>query len=107
MNVANQHFKTVAGVTPLAYQTEWRKRLAERGERRTIQVSALAQSLGYTSENAGHSGRKPIATVVKAYGRFPCNVCGGRKSLLSERCVLDRNGLMSAEEQAGESKHEQ
>lgn len=47
------HFKTVAGVAPLTYLTQWRMRLAERALREeNIPVSVLAHSLGYTSESA-------------------------------------------------------
>ncbi|WP_152971094.1 helix-turn-helix transcriptional regulator, partial [Rhizobium ecuadorense] len=46
-------FKTVAGVAPLTYLTRWRMRLAERELREgSMPVSALALSLGYTSESA-------------------------------------------------------
>jgi AraC-like DNA-binding protein len=46
-------FKTVAGVPPLTYLLNWRMRLAERALREeNIAVSALALSLGYTSESA-------------------------------------------------------
>jgi AraC-like DNA-binding protein len=46
-------FKTIAGVAPLTYLTEWRMRLAERalGEG-TAPVAVVARSLGYTSESA-------------------------------------------------------
>lgn len=47
------HFKQAAGMTPFAYLTEWRMRLAERTLREEdTQVSSVAQSLGYTSESA-------------------------------------------------------
>ncbi|MBY5358457.1 AraC family transcriptional regulator [Rhizobium leguminosarum] len=46
-------FKTVAGVAPFTYLTGWRMRLAERELREgSMPVSALALSLGYTSESA-------------------------------------------------------
>ena len=46
-------FKTVAGVPPLTYLLNWRMRLAERALRaENVPVSALALSLGYTSESA-------------------------------------------------------
>jgi AraC-like DNA-binding protein len=47
------HFRTVAGVAPLTYLTEWRMRLAERAlrEERTT-VAVVARSLGYSSESA-------------------------------------------------------
>ncbi|MEX1828979.1 AraC family transcriptional regulator [Luteibacter sp. CQ10] len=47
------HFRTIAGVAPLTYLTEWRMRLAERALRdESKPVSVIAQSLGYTSESA-------------------------------------------------------
>lgn len=47
------HFRTVAGVAPLTYLTQWRMRLAERALReKSSPVAAVAQSLGYTSESA-------------------------------------------------------
>ncbi|WP_434031127.1 AraC family transcriptional regulator [[Pseudomonas] boreopolis] len=61
------HFRTIAGVTPLAYLAEWRMRLAERALREEkTPVALIAQSLGYASESAfsnafkrmtGHSPR--------------------------------------------------
>jgi AraC-like DNA-binding protein len=47
------HFKAVAGLSPLAYLTQWRMLLAERDLREgDSPVAALAHSLGYTSESA-------------------------------------------------------
>ncbi|HEY9137728.1 MAG TPA: AraC family transcriptional regulator [Terriglobus sp.] len=47
------HFKTVAGVSPLSYLTNWRMRLAQRSLREEdVTVADLARSLGYTSESA-------------------------------------------------------
>lgn len=47
------HFRTIAGVAPLTYLTEWRMRLAERALREdSTPVAVLARSLGYTSESA-------------------------------------------------------
>lgn len=47
------HFRTAAGVTPLAYLAEWRMRLAERALRdEKTPVSVVARSLGYASESA-------------------------------------------------------
>lgn len=55
------HFKTVAGVAPLTYLTEWRMHLAERTlrEERTP-VAVVARSLGYTSESAFSNAFKRI-----------------------------------------------
>jgi AraC-like DNA-binding protein len=56
-----QHFKAVAGVSPLAYLTKWRMRLAERALREeSIPVSALAGELGYTSESAFSNAFKRV-----------------------------------------------
>ena len=49
-----ERFRTVAGVAPLAYLTQWRMRLAEqalRDDARTP-VASIAGSVGYTSESA-------------------------------------------------------
>jgi AraC-like DNA-binding protein len=55
------HFKTVAGVAPLTYLTEWRMRLAERalGEHATP-VAVVAQTLGYASESAFSNAFKRV-----------------------------------------------
>lgn len=55
------HFKTVAGVAPLTYLTEWRMHLAQRAlrEERTA-VASVARSLGYTSESAFSNAFKRI-----------------------------------------------
>jgi AraC-like DNA-binding protein len=55
------YFKTVAGVTPIAYLTEWRMRLAKRALRdeRTA-LGPLAQSLGYASESAFSNAFKRV-----------------------------------------------
>jgi AraC-like DNA-binding protein len=70
------HFRTVAGVAPLTYLTEWRMRLAERALREEpTPVAAIAQSLGYTSESAfsnafkrvtGHSPRTCRRSATRA-----------------------------------------
>jgi AraC-like DNA-binding protein len=47
------HFKTVAGVPPLAYHTRWRMQLAARALREDkTSISELSRSLGYASESA-------------------------------------------------------
>lgn len=46
-------FKALAGMTPLAYLTAWRMRLAERALREDkAPVAAIGQTLGYASESA-------------------------------------------------------
>jgi AraC-like DNA-binding protein len=60
------HFKSVAGVAPLSYLTEWRMRLAERALREeATPVAIVGQSLGYTSESAFSNAFK------RATGRSP------------------------------------
>ncbi len=55
------HFKSVAGVAPLAYLTEWRMRLAQRVLRdEDRSVSELAESLGYASESAFSNAFKRV-----------------------------------------------
>jgi AraC-like DNA-binding protein len=48
-----ERFKTAAGLPPLTYLLNWRMNLAERVLREgKMTVSAVAQSLGYTSDSA-------------------------------------------------------
>jgi AraC-like DNA-binding protein len=55
------YFKSVAGIAPLTYLTEWRMRLAERALRETDQPLAIvASSLGYTSESAFSTAFKRV-----------------------------------------------
>ncbi|WP_233828357.1 AraC family transcriptional regulator [Paraburkholderia sp. ZP32-5] len=72
------HFRTIAGVTPLAYLTGWRMRLAERALREeNTPVGGVAESLGYTSESAFSNafkrvtGKSPNAyrSAARAKGR--------------------------------------
>lgn len=64
-----QQFRTVAGVTPVAYLTQWRMRLAERALREECdQVAVVAQSLGYTSESAfSHAFKRETGMSPKAW----------------------------------------
>jgi AraC-like DNA-binding protein len=56
------HFRTVAGVAPLTYLTDWRMRLAERALRtEATPVAVIARSLGYTSESAFSHAFKRIS----------------------------------------------
>ncbi len=74
------HFKTVAGVAPLTYLTEWRMRLAERALREEdVPVAVLARSLGYTSESAFSNAFK------RATGKAP------RRYRTATR-IIDSNG---------------
>ncbi|WP_259369437.1 helix-turn-helix transcriptional regulator [Komagataeibacter europaeus] len=54
-------FREIAGVTPLAYVTQWRMHLAERAlrdEKKTIAM--IAQSVGYASEAAFSNAFKRV-----------------------------------------------
>jgi AraC-like DNA-binding protein len=56
-----ERFRTVAGVAPLSYLTDWRMRLAERALRdEDTAVAVVARSLGYTSESAFSNAFKRI-----------------------------------------------
>jgi AraC-like DNA-binding protein len=47
------YFKTVAGVAPMTYLTQWRMRLAEQALRENrVQIGDVGRPLGYTSESA-------------------------------------------------------
>lgn len=62
-------FKTLAGVAPLTYLTDWRMRLAERalGDDASS-VSVVAQTLGYASESAfSHAFKRVTGSSPKAY----------------------------------------
>lgn len=63
------HFKTVTGVAPVTYLTEWRMRLAEHELREeTTPVAVLARTLGYASESAFSNAFKRVTgSSPKAY----------------------------------------
>lgn len=63
------HFKTIAGVAPLTYLTEWRMRLAGRTLREeATPVAEVARALGYTSESAFSNAFKRVTgTSPRAY----------------------------------------
>jgi AraC-like DNA-binding protein len=63
------HFKTVAGLAPLAYLTAWRMRLAERALREDdVAIAVLAESLGYASESAfGNAFKRVSGKAPKRY----------------------------------------
>jgi AraC-like DNA-binding protein len=74
------HFKTVAGVAPLAYLTEWRMRLAERALREENgPVAALARSLGYTSESAFSNAFKRVTGSAPKRYRTAVRAASGRR----------------------------
>ncbi|WP_405057352.1 AraC family transcriptional regulator [Kribbella sp. NBC_01505] len=56
-----QRFREAAGVPPLTYLLNWRMRLAERALRdEDMSLSALAHSLGYTSDSAFSTAFKRV-----------------------------------------------
>jgi AraC-like DNA-binding protein len=56
-----ERFRSVAGVPPLTYLTNWRMRLAERALRdEDTPLSTLAHSLGYTSDSAFSNAFKRV-----------------------------------------------
>jgi AraC-like DNA-binding protein len=58
-------FKAIAGVAPLTYLLRWRMRLAERALRDgSASVSALARSLGYSSDSAFSNAFKRATGVT-------------------------------------------
>lgn len=74
----SSHFKTIAGVAPITYLTEWRMRLAERILRsERTSVSTLAASLGYASESAFSNAFKRVT------GRSPRNCQREQKARIS------------------------
>ena len=59
------HFKTVAGVAPVTYLTEWRMHLAQQALReQNVPVSSLACTLGYESESAFSNAFKRIVGIA-------------------------------------------
>ncbi|MFB6451316.1 AraC family transcriptional regulator [Bradyrhizobium tunisiense] len=55
------HFRTVAGLAPLTYLTEWRMHLARRALREeATPIAIIAQSLGYASESAFSNAFKRV-----------------------------------------------
>lgn len=65
-----ERFRTVAGVSPVAYLTDWRMRLAEQALRAEVgrPVALIARSVGYTSESAFTNAFKRATGVSpKAY----------------------------------------
>jgi AraC-like DNA-binding protein len=62
-------FKAAAGVPPLTYLLNWRMRLAEHSLRaENVPVSAIALSLGYTSESAfSNAFKRTVGMAPKRY----------------------------------------
>lgn len=58
------YFKSIAGIAPLAYLTEWRMRLAQRALRSSRStLAAIAESLGYASESSFSTAFKRVIGV--------------------------------------------
>jgi AraC-like DNA-binding protein len=56
-----ERFRSVAGIAPLTYLTEWRMHLARRALRdEAVSVLQLAESLGYSSESAFSNAFKRV-----------------------------------------------
>jgi AraC-like DNA-binding protein len=73
------YFKSIAGVAPMAYLTEWRMRLAERILRsERTSVSALSSALGYGSESAFSNAFKRVT------GRSPRSYKREQQARVSE-----------------------
>ena len=80
------HFRTVAGVAPLTYLTEWRMRLAERALREgTVPVAIVGRSLGYTSESAFSNAFKRVTGKAPKRYRIDMRASGsdGEESQLN------------------------
>jgi AraC-like DNA-binding protein len=55
------HFRTIAGIAPLTYLTQWRIRLAERALREDKSpIAVIAQTLGYASDSAFSNAFKRV-----------------------------------------------
>lgn len=55
------YFRTITGVAPLTYLTQWRMRLAERALREEKKsIAVIAQTLGYASESAFSNAFKRV-----------------------------------------------
>ncbi|WP_322008738.1 AraC family transcriptional regulator [Paraburkholderia sp. J12] len=61
------HFKSVAGIGPLTYLTQWRMLLAQRALRtERTRVSVLANHLGYSSESAFSNAFRRVTGISPA-----------------------------------------
>jgi AraC-like DNA-binding protein len=77
-----ERFRSVAGVPPLTYLTNWRMRLAERALREEdTSLSALAHSLGYTSDSAFSNAFKRVNGMAPR--RYRESVTSRRSARLS------------------------
>ncbi|MBK4769390.1 MAG: AraC family transcriptional regulator [Pantoea sp. Morm] len=66
-----QYFRQVVGITPIAYLTAWRMRLAERAlQEENEAVAVVAQTLGYASESAfSHAFKRETGQSPNAFRR--------------------------------------
>lgn len=75
-----ERFRTVAGVAPLAYLTQWRMRLAEHALRDDAKasVASIANAVGYASESAfSNAFKRTNGRSPKSY-RDECDRTGQR-----------------------------
>ncbi|QEX20174.1 AraC family transcriptional regulator [Hypericibacter adhaerens] len=90
------YFKTVAGLAPLEYLTNWRMRLAERELREgSMPVANLARSLGYGSESAFSNAFK------RAMGQAPKRYRSAARTDAVRRFDGDPSGSAAGESDAG------
>lgn len=76
------YFKSVAGVAPLTYLTEWRMRLAERELRASDATFAeLASVLGYASESAFSTAFKRVNGVSPKFYRSRAREALGERAM--------------------------
>jgi AraC-like DNA-binding protein len=75
------YFKAISGVSPMAYLTQWRMRLAMQALRRgCVSVGALADSLGYASESAfSHAFKRVVGRSPKSYRDEGSHYSGSRR----------------------------
>lgn len=87
------YFKTVAGVAPMTYLTEWRMRLAERALRENrMHIGDIGRSLGYMSESAFSNAFKRVT------GRSPMHFKSASASRLAlQKSNQDANAMGAAD----------
>lgn len=84
------HFKSVAGIAPLAYLTEWRMLLAQRALRtESMTLSQLADHLGYSSESAFSNAFKRVIGMSPARyrGRSRIVTFATPRKMLAEQAI--------------------
>jgi len=61
------HFKSVVGIAPLTYLTQWRMQLAVRALREGTPIADIAAAVGYASESAfSHAFKRVVGTTPRA-----------------------------------------